>query len=482
MILNSVNFILFFIVVFALYYYFSKKYKAQNIVLLIASYAFYAIAAWKMLPLLIVCTIIFYYLGLGIGTYSDESKKKLLMTCGVLIGIGTLLYFKYLNFFIDEFGHILSMIGIKNDIHSFGIIMPVGISYFTFRLISYVVDIYHGKINATRDIVSFATYVAFFPCILAGPIDRPKFINQLSVNRRFDYNLSVDACRQFLWGLFKKLVIADRCAIYVNEIWGDYSHHTGSTLVLAMVLYFFQMYADFSGYSDMAIAVGKLLGLKITPNFKAPLFSLNMKDFWQRWHMSLTSWITDYVFIPLNIKFRNLGKFGMLLAIIINMVVVGLWHGANWTYALFGLYHGLLFIPLIYSGAFSKKTKIKTYNNVNIPIFQDVCKMILTLSLFTFGMIIFRAESLVDVFSYLSYIFNDSLLSSPWLINRGWYIPLAMSICFMIILEWIYRADDHALKLKGINNVALRYMIYLLIVGLCAYYAADAETYIYVQF
>ena len=454
----------------------------QNIILLIASYVFYAIAAWKMLPLLIVCTIIFYYLGIGIEIKEDEKIKRLLMICGAVIGVGTLLYFKYLNFFIDEFGHALASIGIQNDIHSFGIVMPVGISYFTFRLISYVVDIYHGKINATRDIVAFATYVSFFPCILAGPIDRPKFINQLQVNRKFDYDLSVDACRQFLWGLFKKIVVADRCAIYVNQVWSDYSQQSGSTLVLAMVFYFFQMYADFSGYSDMAIAVGKLLGLRITPNFKAPLFSLNMKDFWQRWHMSLTSWITDYVFIPLNIKFRNLGNFGMLLAIIINMVVVGLWHGANWTYGLFGLYHGLLFIPLIYTGAFSKRTKIKTYSNIDVPVFKDFCRMILTLALFIFGMIIFRAETVADSFTYMSQICSRSLFKMPWLIGRGWYIPLLMGILAMIIVEWFNRDEDHALKLKRVNSIVLRYIIYIGIIVCCAIYSAEAETYLYVQF
>lgn len=482
MLLNSVNFVLFFIVVFAIYYLFSENSKAQNIVLLIASYAFYSFAAFKMLPILLLCTVVFYYIGIGIASNPKESDQKLLMVCGVLLGVGLLLYFKYLNFFIDELGRTLSLLGIRNDIHSFGIIMPVGISYFTFRLISYVVDIYHRKIAPTHDFVAFAVYVAFFPCILAGPIDRPKFISQLKGNRRFDYDLAVDACRQFLWGLFKKIVIADRCAIYVNQVWNDYTNYSGSTLVFAMIFYFFQMYADFSGYSDMAIGVGNLLGLRVTPNFHAPLFALNMKDFWQRWHMSLTSWITDYVFMPLNIKFRDLGNFGILLAIIINMMVVGLWHGANWTYALFGLYHGLLFIPLIYSGAFSKKPKIQTYSKVDLPVFKDFCRMILTLSLFIFGMIIFRAETVTDSFSYISHICTRSLISVPYLINRGWYFPLLLSIFLMIVLEWINRKEDHALKLNRVKRIAVRYIIYVGIIVCCAIYCADAETYIYVQF
>ncbi|KAA6306840.1 Peptidoglycan O-acetyltransferase, partial [termite gut metagenome] len=227
---------------------------------------------------------------------------------------------------------------------TFNIIMPLGISFFTFKLISYVIEVHRQHIEPTTDVVTFATYVAFFPTIMSGPIDRPNsFIPQLQSKRIFNYDLAVDGCRQILWGMFKKMVVADNCATAVNKIWTEYQGESGGQLLLVAVLFAFQLYADFSGYSDMAIGVGKLLGFKITKNFNYPFFKTNIAEFWRGWHISLTSWLTDYVFMPLNIKFRSIGKWGTIVAIIITFVLVGLWHGANWTFAVFGLYHGLLY-------------------------------------------------------------------------------------------------------------------------------------------
>ena len=357
MVFNSIPFVLFFVVVFFVYWFLLKKYtKAQNVFLLVASYFFYGYADWKMLPLLMVATAVFYYLGIGIGHSKSEKTASRLRVLGVVLGVGLLLYFKYLNIFIESFAHLFEIIGLHTNWHTFNIIMPLGVSFFTFRLISYVIDVYNGEVEPTRDVVEFATYIAFFPCILSGPIDKPKFIDQLHQKRKFNYYQAVDGLRQILWGLFKKMLVADTCALYVDKVFSSYTDQTGSTLLFAIILYSFQLYADFSGYSDMAIGVGKLLGFRITRNFHYPFFALNVADFWHRWHISLTTWVTDYVFTPLNFQFRRWGKVGVILAIIINMMVVGLWHGANWKYILFGLYHGLLFVPLILSGAFMKKT------------------------------------------------------------------------------------------------------------------------------
>ena len=482
MVFNSISFLLFFTVVFLIYWFPLKNTtKGQNIFLLLASYFFYGYADWRMLPLLIIATLIFFYLGKAISGAKTEKQGYWLTFAGVALGVGTLLYFKYFNFFIESFASLFNAVGLQTNLHTFNIIMPLGISFFTFRLLSYIIDIYRGKGEPTNDIIAFGAYVAFFPCLLSGPIDRPAFIKQLQAKREFNYEQAVDGCRQILWGLFKKVVVADNCATYVDKVWGDIGGQTGSTLVLAAVLYSFQMYADFSGYSDMAIGVGKLIGLRIAKNFNYPFFALNVADFWRRWHMSLTSWLTDYVFMPLNIRFRDWGNAGMILAIIINMVVVGMWHGANWTFAVFGLYHGLLFVPLILSGAFFKKAKLTT-NRLGLPVIQDFGRMFLTFSFVTFGLMIFRADTIAQAWEYMSGICNTSLLQAPWLMNRLYYIPQFFFIVIMMSVEWLQRTKEHGLVLDRISNKTLRYGIYVLLVVLLIWVGGHADTFIYFQF
>lgn len=482
MIFNSLTFLLFFVAVFLIYWFPLKNTtRGQNIFLLLASYFFYGYADWKMLPLLIAATLIFYYLGRAIAGAKSEKQGYWLTFAGVALGVGTLLYFKYFNFFIESFASLFNAVGLHANLHTFNIIMPLGISFFTFRLLSYIIDIYRGKGQPTDDIIAFGTYVAFFPCILSGPIDRPAFIKQLQAKREFSYDQAVDGCRQILWGLFKKIVVADNCAIYVDQVWGDIPHQSGSTLVLAAILYSFQMYADFSGYSDMTIGLGKLIGFNITKNFNYPFFAVNVADYWRRWHMSLTSWLTDYVFMPLNIKFRDWGNFGMILAIIINMVVVGMWHGANWTFAVFGLYHGLLFVPLILSGAFFKKAKIQT-NKLGLPVLKDFGRMVLTFTLVTIGLMIFRADNVPQVWEYMCGICDKSLLSTPWLMTQIYYIPQFLFILLMFAAEWIQRKQEYALAIDAIQSKTLRYSIYSLIVILLMWVGGQAETFIYFQF
>lgn len=406
MIFNSLTFLLFFIVVF-LIYWFPLKYttKGQNIFLLLASYFFYGYADWKMLPLLIVATLIFYYLGRAIAGAKSEKQGYWLTFVGVALGVGTLLYFKYFNFFIESFASLFNAVGLHANLHTFNIIMPLGISFFTFRLLSYIIDIYRGKGQPTDDIIAFGTYVAFFPCILSGPIDRPSFIKQLQAKRDFNYDQAVDGCRQILWGLFKKLVVADTCAVYVYSAWKDVAYANGSTLALAAILYACQLYADFSGYTDMAIGVGRLLGLRASENFKTPFLSYNIADFWRRWHITLTSWLTDYVFMPLNIKFRDLGKWGIALAAFLNMMLVGLWHGANLTYLAFGVYHGLLFCLLILIGKDRVPKHTTWYNRV--------IHVVLTGMLCVIGWVIFRAPDMPTAFLYFKQLCSSSLFSVP---------------------------------------------------------------------
>jgi len=482
MVFNSISFFVFFVIVFCLYYALPKgKAKWQNILLLVSSYFFYGYADWRMLPLLLITTVLFYFLGIQIEKGS-EKKASILTNIGVILGIGILLYFKYLNFFIESFAKMFEGLGFNSNLHSFNIIMPIGISFFTFKLISYIVEIHRGKLEASRNIVDFATYISFFPCILSGPIDRPKdFLPQLQQRRNFDYNTLNEGVMQFAWGCFQKVVIADNCARVVDSVWGSLEFQSGGTLLFTTFLYLFQVFADFAGYSDMAIGVGKLLGIKITKNFNHPLFALNIADYWRKWHISLTSWLTDYVFMPLNIKFRNLGNFGIILAIIINMVLIGFWHGADWTFGLFGLYHGLLYVPLVLSGAFFKKTKMKV-TRLGLPTASNFLKMLMTIILVSFGLIIFRAENISEMCLYLSRLFSASILSIPSFAGdvNTCAILSCIFILFLIIFEWRSRKQDFFLQ--NSNNIIVRCLFLTFYVITIYYLGEDSNAFIYFQF
>ena len=487
MIFNSIPFVLFFAVVFFVYWILLKKStKAQNAFLLVASYFFYGYADWKMLPLLMAATLVFYFLGIGIGRSKTEKSASWLTVLGVVLGVGLLLYFKYLDFFIESFSRMFESMGLHTNWHTFNIMMPLGVSFFTFRLISYVVDINRGEIEPTRNIIEFADYIAFFPCILSGPIDKPQFINQIKQKREFDYNQADDGMRQILWGLFKKIVVADNCAVFVDNVFATYTEQSGSILLLAAIFRAFQVYADFSGYSDMAIGVGKLLGFNITRNFNCPFFALNIADFWRRWHISLTTWVTDYVFMPLNFQFRRKGKIGIILAIVINMLVVGLWHGANTTFLLFGLYHGILFIPLVLSGAFMKEAKLKT-NKFGLPVLKDFGRMVLTFALVVVGCIIIRSESIGDAWHYFQGMmqvgtFRASYRFFTW--PGIW--PSNLFVVIMLVIEWLQRDKQHGFekpnKYRLVHNDYIGYIIYALVLLLLILFGGKHASFIYFQY
>ena len=480
MLFNSIEFLTFFVIVFSVYHFFlNKKTTQQNILLLIASYVFYAWANWKILPLLAATTISFYFLGIAIHMAKTEKRKQLFTILGVVFGIGTLLYFKYFNFFIHSFKDLFESFGIQTNLYSFNIMIPVGISFYTFRLLSYVIDIYREKIEPARNIIEFAAFVAFFPCLLAGPIDRPAtLIPQLQNRRIFDFHLTVDGMRQVLWGLFKKVVIADNCVIYVDEIFGgNYQLHSGSTLLLAAVIFSFQMYADFSGYSDMAIGVAKILGFRVTRNFDYPFFAQNIAEYWRKWHISLTSWLTDYIFMPLNIKWRDKGNAGMIAAIIITFILVGLWHGDNWKFAFFGLYHGLLYIPLILTEAMFKKNKIKI-NRWGFPKPKILLKILLTFALVTIGNIIFRADSAGEAFAYL---WGITANGGWFFVEPGWR-QITCFIIMMMLVEWIQRQKQHGLDLSETKSHVWKFAIYYVLIAALFVFGRTAEVFIYFQF
>lgn len=485
MVVNSLNFLLFFVVVFFGYYapVIRNNPKYQNTWLFIASYFFYGFADWKMIPLLLGTTVVFY----GIGVWQKVEMKKghannasIITTLGVIIGIGILLYFKYLNFFAESFALFLNSIGLQVSWTTLNIVLPIGVSFFTFKLISYVIEIHREHIQPSRDFIEFGTYVAFFPTILSGPIDRPNtFIPQIRAKRLFNYELAVDGCRQILWGMFTKMCIADNLAPITESIWTDFDHLSSSMLLYATLLYPIQMYADFDGYSNMAIGISKILGFNIARNFKHPFLSRNIAEYWRNWHISLTGWLTDYIFSPLNIAFRNWGNIGIILAILINFLLIGLWHGANWTFVFFGLYHGLLYVPLILWGTFGKRKKIKV-NSYGLPSVKDFFKIITTFLLISFGLLLFKAKSLKEFSNYLLATIDNR--------NMPLLIPpkrVLLFISIIIISEWLQRNKEHALEFDSqvfLKNKSLRWCLYITLILLIFFFQGQQSNFIYFQF
>ncbi len=409
MVVNSLAFLWFFLIVLVIYYLCQKQKEVQNIFLLGSSYWFYSQVDIKMTGLLVVLTLVFWLLGKGVHLYlekEDERKAAIVTNVGVVIGIGALFYFKYLNFFAESISAFANLIGIHLSWTALNLVVPIGLSFFTFKLMSYVLDIYHGKIEPEKNIFSFANFIAFFPTILSGPIDRPKpFLKQVNQARLFISDNVLTGFRRILWGMFLKMCIADRLDIYVSAIWNNYEHHSAISIIFASLLYPFQMYADFGGYSEMAIGVALILGFKVAENFKRPFFVIDIAGYWSRWHMSLTSWLTDYVFLPLNIKFRKLGVNGTIISIMLNMAFIGMWHGANWTFLLFGIYHGLWYIPLMVSGQFFKKRRVLV-NAKGWPTQPYVLKMIGIYFVVTFGLMLFHSSSMTVFFQVWGSIFS----------------------------------------------------------------------------
>lgn len=456
---------------------FGKNVKFQNIFILVGSYFFYAWADWRFLFFLIGVSALNYFLGIYIEKSENLKVKKALVYLGLIQGIGGLIYFKYFNFFISSFNDLFGMFHSHFSIQTLNIIIPLGISFFTFRTLSYVLDIEKGKIKATTDWIVFFNYVAFFPSLLSGPIDKARtFIPQLEKLRSFDFDSASDGLKQILWGLFKKLVIANNCATIVSPIFNNYQNLPSSSLWIGMILYSIQVYTDFSGYSDMAIGVSKLLGFQVSKNFDFPFFAQSIPEYWRKWHISLTSWLTEYVFTPLSIQFRDYDKLGLIIAIVINFVICGMWHGANWTYILFGLFHGLFFIPSILNGTMNKKKKI-----VKDSILSNLKQLFNTLStlipvMFTF--VLFKSNTVSNAFGYYGKMFTKSLFSMPTALP--FYI--ALMVIFFFAIEWFGKSNDYAIKRIFSYSIVLRSMFYFFLITAIFIFSAKEQQFIYFQF
>lgn len=414
--LTSIPFLFFFCIFFLLYWLgFSKQLKLQNLLLLLGSYVFYAWADWHLLLILILISVFNFGLGIYIEKFTSPPIKSRLLLLGLIQGIGGLFFYKYLDFFITSFDHLFIYFHINLGLRPLNWAAPLGISFFTFKTISYLLDISNRKIKACKNWVDFFVYLSFFPTILSGPIDKAKtFIPQLETPRIFYYDQAAEGMRQILWGLFKKSVIADNCATVTNPIFDNYSNLPASSLLIGAILYSFQIYADFSGYSDMAIGFSRLIGFNVIKNFEYPFFAQNIAEFWRKWHMSLTSWLTEYVFTPLSIAFRNWGDYGLILAIVINFTIIGIWHGANWTYVLFGFLHGCYYIPLILRGTMNKKQKIA--NGKMFPSISELTNVIQTFALVTFTFIILGQRVFLLHLVIIKIFFLSLFSSGPHLI------------------------------------------------------------------
>lgn len=476
MIFNSLIYAIFLPIVFIIYWLLRDHLKLQNLFVVLASYVFYGWWDWRFLILIAITSFCSWGSGLLIqqSTISNQSsvKSKAWLIANIVLNLGILATFKYYDFFVSEFGNLF---GVSTESMLLRIILPVGISFYTFQALSYSIDVYRGNIKPTKDIIAFFAFISFFPQLVAGPIERAtNLLPQFLQKRTFNYEQGVDGMRQILWGLFKKIVIADNCAMYVDQVWATYDTQSGSTLLLAAVLFTFQIYGDFSGYSDIAIGTAKLFGIKLMRNFNNPYFSRDIAEFWRRWHISLTTWFRDYVYIPLGGS--RVSKAKIVRNTFVIFLLSGIWHGANWTFLAWGVFHAALFMPLILLG----KNRKYTSNDVT---WRDIPKMLLTFGVVVIGWIIFRAETITQAWDILCGICNRSLLSVPYLVGQTYYLPLFFCLGVMLLVEWVNRSKAHSLELSNIRSHTIKYAIYFgLILLIILFTPATPSPFIYFQF
>jgi D-alanyl-lipoteichoic acid acyltransferase DltB (MBOAT superfamily) len=490
MLFNSFTFAIFLPVVFLLYWFvFNRNLRMQNFFVLVASYVFYGWWDWRFLILIAFTTLCSWGSGLLMqlvdnkrfrGRYGVKSPKTVLVS-NIVLNLGILAVFKYYNFFLENFIFAFESVGIHLQPATLQFILPVGISFYTFQALSYSIDVYKRKIEPTGDLVAFSAFIGFFPQLVAGPIERAThLLPQFYTKRRFDYAKSVDGLRQILWGLFKKIVIADNCAVYVNEVFADYSNCSGSTLALAAVFFTFQIYGDFSGYSDIAIGTARLFGFNLMRNFNFPYFSRDIAEFWRRWHISLTTWFRDYIYIPLGGS--RVSKAKIVRNTFIIFLVSGFWHGANWTFIVWGAYHALLFLPLILLGQNRKYTNTVAESR-RLPNPGELFQMLLTFALVVLGWIVFRADTIQDAWSYISQMTSSSLFTFPEInIKR---IEVHLWLILFLIVEWLGRRNQYAIETLGLKRSKfLRYALYVVLVFfiLCYGLVGEQQEFIYFQF
>jgi D-alanyl-lipoteichoic acid acyltransferase DltB (MBOAT superfamily) len=482
MLFNSIEFAIFLPVVFLLYWFvFNKNVQLQNFFIVVASFFFYGWWDWRFLLLMITSASVDFIVGIHLKKQENKRKRKLLLIASLLVNLGFLGFFKYFNFFVSNFVEAFSFFGFQLNVSTLKVVLPIGISFYTFQALSYTIDVYRKKLEPTHSAIDYFAYISFFPQLVAGPIERathllPQFYNK----RLFEYHKAVDGLRQILWGLFKKIVIADNASEYVNNIFANYTDHSGSSLAFASVMFAFQIYCDFSGYSDIAIGTARLFGFSLMRNFAFPYFSRDIAEFWRRWHISLSTWFRDYVYIPLggskgsiNNKIRNT---------MIVFIVSGFWHGANWTFIVWGALNAIYFIPLL----------IRDKNRINLdivakdrtfPSLKELLNIIFTFCLTTFAWIFFRSVSIEDAFKFINQIFSISFFTMPYYIWTSKNIMFLFVIVMFIMLEWMGREHQYATQNLGLKwKKVFRFSYYYIILVLIFYFGGKEQQFIYFQF
>lgn len=483
MLFNSIDFAIFLPIVFILYWFATNKnLKLQNVLLVLASYVFYGWWDWRFLSLIIFSSCVDYLVGIGLSKTDEHKKRKVLLLASISVNLGLLAFFKYFNFFAENFANAFTLFGQHIEPTHLNIILPVGISFYTFQTLSYSIDVYKRKLEPTKDVISFLAFVSFFPQLVAGPIERAtNLLPQFFKKRSFNYDHAVDGMRQILWGLFKKVVIADNCAQFANQIFHNYTDLNGSTLLLGAIFFTFQIYGDFSGYSDIAIGTARLFGFNLMQNFKFPYFSRDIAEFWRRWHISLTTWFRDYLYIPLG------GSHGGLWMKIRNTFIIflvsGFWHGANWTFLAWGFLNACYFLPLMLTNN-NRKYITTVAEGKLLPSIKELFQMTITFGLTVFAWIFFRAVSMGQAINYIKTMLSPSLFSFPMLSNTAAAFSTLVLICFFMLIEWLGRDGQFAIEaIKNIKSRPLRWSFYFFIIFLIGAYMQTTETpFIYFQF
>ena len=477
MFFNSVSFAIFLPIVFILYWsVFNKNKNTQNTLLIIASYYFYSCWDWRFLFLLIFSTLLDYFSAIMIENSASDVKRKFWLWLTVGINLGFLAIFKYYDFFALSFSEFVGGFGFKLNPLLLELILPVGISFYTFHGLSYVIDIYYRRINAERNFIDYSLFVSFFPLLVAGPIERAThLLPQIKIKRYFNVVKAKEGVYQIIWGLVKKVVIADSCAIYANAIFDKYETMNSLSLILGAIYFAFQIYGDFSGYSDIALGTSKLFGIDLLKNFNYPYFSRDIAEFWRRWHISLSSWFKDYIYIPLGGS-----KGGMWMKVrntFIIFLVSGFWHGANWTFICWGLLNAIYFLPLLLQN--------KNRNNIgeieiglNFSSIRTIFQILLTFSITCLAWIFFRSKSITEAIDYIVRIFSNLNFKSQYLVNERHSFELLLLVLIFVVVEWFNRSKVEPLSGKGSWIKVALAIISLLTLGVYS----DYKEFIYFQF
>lgn len=461
MLFNSIEFLFFLPIVFVLYWFvFNKQLRAQNILLLLASYLFYGWWDWRFLFLLLISTCLDYFVALAIQNSQDVSKRKLFLGISLIGNLGMLGFFKYYNFFVQSWIDAWSSIGVTMEATTLNVILPVGISFYTFQTLSYTIDVYRNEMKPTKNFIDFAAFVTFFPQLVAGPIERAShLLPQFYKSRVFDYQNAVLGCKLIVWGMFKKVVVADNCAFFVTKIFDNPEAYSSGELFVGMVFFAFQIYGDFSGYSDIAIGLSKLFGFDLMVNFKFPYFSRDIAEFWRRWHISLSTWFRDYIYIPLG---GSKGTMGLQIRnVMIIFLVSGFWHGANWTYVVWGVFHAVLFLPLLLFNVNRSHLITKSYGWI------DFAKISATFFIVCVGWVFFRADSIASAFQYLAHMFELKRLSLSlfYSTNANLMIFALSTLAIMIVslqeLIWVINKREVP-KLSSVGTLILVLLIFFM--------------------